>query len=46
MKFMTSFKAVLLGLAIAAATLWSAAPTFALGGCGLNYHRNAYGRCV
>ena len=25
MKFMTSFKAVLLGLAIAAATLWSAA---------------------
>ena len=24
----------------------AAAPAFALGGCGPNYHRNAWGRCV
>ena len=46
MKFMKSLRTVLLGVAIAAATLSSAAPAFALGGCGMNGHRNAYGRCV
>jgi hypothetical protein len=46
MKFMTSLTAVLLGIAIAAAILSSVAPASALGGCGYNYHRNAYGRCV
>ena len=46
MKFMKSLRTVLLGVAIAAATLSSVAPAFALGGCGRNYHRNAYGRCV
>ena len=43
---MKSLRTVLLGVAIAAATLSSVAPAFALGGCGRNYHRNAYGRCV
>jgi hypothetical protein len=46
MKFMKSLRTVLLGVAIAAVTLSSLAPAFALGGCGRNYHRNAYGRCV
>jgi len=43
---MKSLRTLLLGGAIAAAALLSAAPAFALGGCGYNYHRNAYGRCV
>jgi hypothetical protein len=47
MKFMKSLRTGLLGVAIAAATLSSVAPeAFALGGCGPNRHRNAYGRCV
>ena len=46
MKFMKSLRTVLLGVAIAAVTLSSVAPAFALGGCGRNYHRNAHGRCV
>jgi hypothetical protein len=46
MKFMKSLRTVLLGVAIAAATLSSVAPAFALGGCGPNRHRNAWGRCV
>jgi hypothetical protein len=46
MKFMKSLSPVLLGVAVAAATLSSVAPADALGGCGRNYHRNAYGRCV
>ena len=46
MKFMKSLSPVLLGVAVAAATLSSVAPASALGGCGRNYHRNAYGRCV
>ena len=44
MKFMLT--TVLLGLAIAVATLSSVAPASALGGCGRNYHRNAWGWCV
>jgi len=43
---MKSLRTVLLGVAIAAATLSSVAPADALGGCGRNYHRNAYGRWV
>ena len=46
MKFMKSLRTVLLGVAIAALTLSSVAPAFALGGCGFNRHRNAWGRCV
>jgi hypothetical protein len=46
MKFMKSLRAVLLGVVIAAATFSSVAPAFALGGCGYNRHRNAWGRCV
>jgi hypothetical protein len=46
MNFMKSLKTVLLGVAVAAATLSSVEPTFALGGCGRNGHRNAYGQCV
>jgi hypothetical protein len=46
MTFMKSLSPVLLGVAVAAATLSSVAPASALGGCGRNYHRNAYGRCV
>ena len=37
----------LLGVVILLTSLSSAAaPAFALGGCGANYHRNAWGRCV
>ena len=43
---MKSLKTLLLGVAIAAATLSPVAPADALGGCGVNRHRNAYGRCV
>ena len=46
MKFMKSLRTVLLGVAITAATLSSVAPAFALGGCGHNRHRDAWGRCV
>ena len=46
MKFMKSLRTALLGVAVAAATLSSVEPTFALGGCGRNGHRNAYGQCV
>jgi hypothetical protein len=44
MKFM--FSAVLLGVAIAGATLSSVEPASALGGCGRNGHRNGWGQCV
>jgi hypothetical protein len=43
---MKSLKTALLGVAIAAAALSSVEPADALGGCGVNRHRNAYGRCV
>jgi hypothetical protein len=46
MKFVKSLRTVLLGVVIGAATFSSAAPAFALGGCGLNGHRNAWGYCV
>jgi hypothetical protein len=46
MKFMNSLKTVLLGVAIAAATLSSVTPAFALDGCGLDFHRDASGQCV
>jgi hypothetical protein len=46
MKSIKSLRTVLLGVAIAAATLSSVAPASALGGCGFNRHRNAWGRCV
>jgi hypothetical protein len=45
MKYMKALRPVLLGAAIAAATLSSVAPAFALGGCGPNGHRDAWGRC-
>ncbi len=35
--------AALLGIVILSTTL---TPAFALGGCGPNYHRNAWGYCV
>jgi hypothetical protein len=39
--------AALLGGALLSATLFSVAtPSFALGGCGPNGHRNAWGNCV
>ena len=43
---MKSLKTLLLGVAIAAATLSLVEPADAPGGCGVNRHRNAYGRCV
>ena len=45
---MKSLRTVLLAVAVAATTLWSLAPepASALGGCGRNGHRNAYGRSV
>ena len=46
MKFVKSLRTVLLGVVIGAATLSSVAPTFALGGCGPNGHRNAWGYCA
>ena len=46
MKFVKSLRTVLLGVAIGAATLSSGVPAFALGGCGPNGHRNAWGYCV
>ena len=46
MTFMKSLTPLLLGVVVAAATLSSVAPADALGGCGYNRHRNAYGRCV
>ena len=37
----------ILALTLVSGTLFAAAsPAFALGGCGPNYHRNAWGRCV
>jgi len=54
MKFTKSLGSVLRGVAIVAATLSAiavatltlSAPADALGGCGRNYHRDAWGRCV
>jgi hypothetical protein len=46
MKFMKLLRTVLLGIATAAASLSPVAPAFALGGCGRNYHRDWWGRCV
>jgi hypothetical protein len=44
---MKKLQAALIGVAVVSAALASAAtPAFALGGCGPNGHRNAYGRCV
>lgn len=43
---MKSLGTVLLGIVIISATLSSVAPALALGGCGPNGHRGAYGRCV
>lgn len=43
---MKSLGIIMLAVAIATATLSSIAPAFALGGCGPNGHRNAWGRCV
>jgi hypothetical protein len=42
---MTTLRPVLLGVSIAAATLLSVAPTFALDGCGFNGHRSPWGHC-
>ena len=46
MNFIKSLRLVLLGVAMVAATLSSVEPVSALGGCGANRHRNAWGRCV
>ncbi len=46
MKYMKALRTVLLGVVIAAATVSSVEPAFALGGCGPNRHRDAWGRCV
>ena len=44
---MKTFGTMLLGAVIFSTTLASAvAPALALGGCGPNGHRNAWGRCV
>lgn len=44
---MKSQSAVLLGVVVLSAALFSAAtPAVALGGCGPNGHRNAWGYCV
>jgi len=44
---MTSLKGALVGAAILCAIISSAVtPAFALGGCGPNGHRNAWGQCV
>jgi hypothetical protein len=44
---MKTLRTVLLGVVILSATLSSAvAPALALGGCGPNGHRNAWGQCV
>ncbi|WP_425332509.1 GCG_CRPN prefix-to-repeats domain-containing protein [Candidatus Rhodoblastus alkanivorans] len=44
---MKVLRTVLLGVVILSTALSSAiAPAFALGGCGPNRHRNAWGRCV
>jgi len=42
MKFMKSLRTVLLGVAIAAATLSSVEPASALGGCGPNRRVNPH----
>jgi len=45
---MKKLSATLLGIVIlsAAASMMTAAPASALGGCGPNGHRNGWGRCV
>jgi hypothetical protein len=44
---MKTLRTVLLGVVILSTTLSSAvAPALALGGCGPNGHRNAWGQCV
>jgi hypothetical protein len=44
---MKSVKAALVGAVILSASVASAiTPAFALGGCGPDGHRNAWGRCV
>jgi hypothetical protein len=43
----SKFAAVLLGVVVLSAALFSVAtPAAALGGCGPNGHRNAWGHCV
>ena len=47
MKLVKSARTVvLLGIVIGATTLSSVAPTFALGACGRNGHRDQWGNCV
>ena len=44
---MSKYAAVLLEVVVLSAALFSVAtPASALGGCGPNGHRNAWGRCV
>jgi len=38
--------AVVLGVVILSSIASAVTPAFALGACGRNYHRNAYGNCV
>ena len=43
---MKTVKAALLGVVILSTLSSAVTPALALGGCGPNHHRNAYGRCV
>lgn len=44
---MKKLYAMLIGAAVLATVASSSVtPAFALGGCGVNFHRNVYGRCV
>jgi hypothetical protein len=43
---MKTLRTLLLGIIILSALLPAVGPAFALGGCGPNRHRNAWGYCV
>ncbi len=43
---MKKLSAIVLGAAIVSSAVSSVTPAFALGGCGPNGHRNAWGQCV
>ncbi|MGH6817142.1 MAG: GCG_CRPN prefix-to-repeats domain-containing protein [Methylovirgula sp.] len=43
---MKTLRTLLLGIVILSALSSAVTPAFALGGCGPNRHRNAWGHCV
>ena len=43
---MRKLLAALVGIVILSTAVSSVTPAFALGGCGYNGHRNAWGQCV